>query len=84
MRCVCAIRQIKKKEGKEVGKDDFQTACSAACTSGSMVFGDVNNKETMVSQLTMDDRAFGVLEEIHTLPSVSYLTRVINNEEIKA
>src|SRR5690606_37196723 len=35
-----------KREGREVGVGEFSTACSAACTSGAMVFGDVNNKES--------------------------------------
>ena len=69
-----------KKEGKEVGKDDFQTACSAACTSGSMVFGDVNNKESDVAQLLEDDRMYHLLESIGTKPNVMYHVKVRNDK----
>ena len=69
-----------KKEGKEVGKDDFQTACSAACTSGSMKFGDVNNKESDVAQLLEDDRMYHLLESIGTKPNVMYHVKVRNDK----
>ena len=34
-----------KRDGREIKDGEFQTACSAACSSGAMVFGDVNDKE---------------------------------------
>jgi molybdopterin-containing oxidoreductase family iron-sulfur binding subunit len=34
-----------QKEGREVVDGEFQTACSNACSTGAMVFGDVNDKE---------------------------------------
>jgi molybdopterin-containing oxidoreductase family iron-sulfur binding subunit len=33
-----------KREGREVNVDEFETACSSACSTGAMVFGDINNK----------------------------------------
>jgi molybdopterin-containing oxidoreductase family iron-sulfur binding subunit len=69
-----------KKEGKEVGKDDFQTACSAACTSGAMIFGDVNNAESDVAQLLEDDRMYHLLESIGTKPNVMYHVKVRNDK----
>ncbi|WP_353168043.1 TAT-variant-translocated molybdopterin oxidoreductase [Flavobacterium sp.] len=69
-----------KKDGKEVGKDDFQTACSAACTSGAMIFGDVNNKESDVAQLIEDDRMYHLLESIGTKPNVMYHVKVRNDK----
>jgi Fe-S-cluster-containing dehydrogenase component len=69
-----------KKEGKEVGKDDFQTACSAACTSGAMIFGDVNNAASDVAQLLEDDRMYHLLESIGTKPNVMYHVKVRNDK----
>jgi molybdopterin-containing oxidoreductase family iron-sulfur binding subunit len=34
------------KEGREVKVDDLKKACSNACSTGAMVFGDVNNTES--------------------------------------
>jgi Fe-S-cluster-containing dehydrogenase component len=79
--CVQKIQAGKldaKKENRLLADGDVKSACQTACPTHAITFGDVNNKETAVHKLTMDDRAFGVLEEIHTMPSVSYLTRVRN------
>jgi Fe-S-cluster-containing dehydrogenase component len=32
-----------KRDGREIKDGEFQTACSAACGSGAMVFGDIND-----------------------------------------
>ncbi len=68
-----------KREGRAVSKDEFQTACSAACSSGSMVFGDVNDKESVVAKLVEDDRMYHLLEHIGTKPNVFYHVKVRNN-----
>ena len=51
--------------------------------SNAIAFGDRNNKESEVAKLYTDERAFGVIEEIHTMPNVFYLTQVRNREEEK-
>ncbi len=35
-----------KLEGRPVKDGEFDTACSNACETGAMVFGDVNDKES--------------------------------------
>jgi molybdopterin-containing oxidoreductase family iron-sulfur binding subunit len=72
-----------KKEGRAVRKDEFNDACacSAACSSGSMVFGDVNNPEDPVTPLVEDKRAFHVLDYIGTKPNVVYQVKVRNTNE---
>ena len=67
-----------KKEGREVGVDEFETACSAACSTGAMVFGDVNNKEDLVSELAEDKRMYHLLESVGTRPNVFYHVKVRN------
>ncbi|AWA29524.1 quinol:cytochrome C oxidoreductase [Flavobacterium magnum] len=67
-----------KREGREVKKDEFETACSAACSSGAMVFGDVNNKESKVAELAQDDRMYHLLEHVGTKPNVFYHVKVRN------
>ncbi|MBL0309952.1 MAG: TAT-variant-translocated molybdopterin oxidoreductase [Bacteroidetes bacterium] len=66
---------------KEYG--DIHTACQTACPTNAITFGDRNNKESEVSKKFADERAFGVIEEIHTMPNVLYLTQVRNREEEK-
>jgi molybdopterin-containing oxidoreductase family iron-sulfur binding subunit len=70
-----------KREGRPVADDEFQTACSSACPTGSMVFGDVNDKESVVADLIEDDRTYHLLAEIGTKPNVMYHLKVRNTEE---
>jgi Fe-S-cluster-containing dehydrogenase component len=57
---------------------DVKTACQQSCPTGAIVFGDLNDPTSEVAKLFRDDRAFTVLEEVKTLPSVSYMTKVNN------
>lgn len=67
-----------KREGREVKTDEFATACSAACSSGSIKFGDVNNKKTEIAKLVEDERSYHLLEHVGTKPNVVYQVKVRN------
>ena len=67
-----------KREGRAVKANEFETACSAACTSGAMVFGDVNDNESDITELATSDRAYHLLEHIGTKPNVFYHVKVRN------
>ncbi len=70
-----------KKEGRAVKANEFKTACSQACSTGAMVFGDINNPEDTVAKLKEDKRAFYVLDYIGTKPNVVYQVKVRNTSE---
>ena len=67
-----------KKEGRAINSNEFDVACSAACSSGAMVFGDVNDKESDVAKLYDGDRRYHLLEHIGTKPNVFYQVKVRN------
>jgi len=69
-----------KREGRTVAKGEFNDACacSAACSSGAMVFGDVNDKEDAIVALKEDDRMYHLLEHVGTKPNVFYQVKVRN------
>lgn len=69
-----------KNEGRAVAKGEFNNACacSAACGTGAMVFGDVNEKDSEIAKLVADDRAYHLLEHIGTKPNVVYQVKVRN------
>ncbi|MFY0483191.1 TAT-variant-translocated molybdopterin oxidoreductase [Flavobacterium sp. PLA-1-15] len=69
-----------KREGRPVAKGEFHNAvaCSAACSSGAMVFGDVNDKEDAIVALKEDDRMYHLLEHVGTKPNVFYQVKVRN------
>jgi molybdopterin-containing oxidoreductase family iron-sulfur binding subunit len=67
-----------KRAGRPVEDGEFQTACSAACGNGAMVFGDINDKSSKIAELKEDDRAYHLLEHVGTKPNVVYQTKVRN------
>jgi MoCo/4Fe-4S cofactor protein with predicted Tat translocation signal len=67
-----------KRDGRVIKDGEFQTACSNACTSGAMVFGDVNDKGSKVAKLAEDKRAYHLLDHIGTKPNVVYHVKVRN------
>ena len=67
-----------KNEGRVIVDGEFQTACSSACSTGAMVFGDVNDTESQVAELAEDERMYHLLEHVGTKPNVFYHVKVRN------
>lgn len=70
-----------KRDGRVIKDGEFQTACSAACSSGAMVFGDINDHDSKVAALKEDDRMYHLLEHVGTKPNVFYHVKVRNTNE---
>ncbi|RNC91876.1 MAG: 4Fe-4S dicluster domain-containing protein [Allomuricauda sp.] len=72
-----------KREGRPVAKGEFNDACacSAACSSGAMRFGDLNEEGSVIAQLAEDDRAYHLLEHVGTKPNVFYHVKVRNTDK---
>jgi molybdopterin-containing oxidoreductase family iron-sulfur binding subunit len=75
-----ASRPLKSGENDEW---DVQTACQQACPTNAIVFGNANDKNSAVTQMRVNNklRTFHSLEQLHTLPNVSYLAKVRNRDE---
>ena len=73
-----ATKRKAEIEGHAVSEGEFQTACSNACSSGAMIFGDVNDAESKVAKLAADDRSYHLLEHVGTKPNVVYHVKVRN------
>ncbi len=67
-----------KRDGRVIKDGEFQTACSSACSTGAMVFGDINDKESKVASLKEDKRMYHLLEHVGTKPNVIYHVKVRN------
>jgi molybdopterin-containing oxidoreductase family iron-sulfur binding subunit len=79
--CVQRIQEKKleaKKEGRLLGGDEVKTACQQSCPGDAIVFGNMLDPESEISKVMKNPRTYQLLEQIHTLPSVSYVTRVRN------
>ncbi|WP_353776846.1 TAT-variant-translocated molybdopterin oxidoreductase [Winogradskyella sp. 3972H.M.0a.05] len=70
-----------KREGRPLKDGELKTACSAACSSGAMTFGDINDKDSKVAHLHEDKRMYHLLEHVGTKPNVMYQTKVRNTTE---
>jgi molybdopterin-containing oxidoreductase family iron-sulfur binding subunit len=83
-KCSLCIQRIQlgkleaKKDSRMLTDGEFTTACAQACGSNAIVFGDVNNPKSEVSHLKQEGRAYHLLEEVGTQPSVFYQTKVRN------
>jgi len=79
-----AKKESRPLKSGENGEFDVKTACQQACPTDAIVFGNVNDKQSAIYQHRADnqDRLFYVIEMIHTLPNVSYLAKVKNNDEM--
>ena len=73
-----------KKEGRKVKKGEFNDACAcaAACSTGAMVFGDVNESQDDIVSMREDKRAYRLLEHLGTDNNVVYQVKVRNTEEV--
>jgi MoCo/4Fe-4S cofactor protein with predicted Tat translocation signal len=79
--CIQKIQEIKldaKKSGTKVADKDAQTACSLACSTNAIVFGDSNDESHVISKLKDNSRKYDLLEHLNTAPSVFYQTKIRN------
>jgi MoCo/4Fe-4S cofactor protein with predicted Tat translocation signal len=67
-----------KRDGRVIKDGEFQTACSNACSTGAMKFGDINDTESKVTELLEDSRMYHLLEHVGTKPNVIYHVKVRN------
>ncbi|MCL4281644.1 MAG: TAT-variant-translocated molybdopterin oxidoreductase [Flavobacteriales bacterium] len=82
--CVQRIQAGKldaKKEGRPVRDGEIETACSSACPTNAIVFGDLNDAGSQVRAEHDSARSYLMLEEIGTAPNVNYLVKVRNKPE---
>lgn len=83
-KCSMCVQRIQEKKleaklaGRMIEDGEIKTACQQSCPGNAIVFGDLNNPESKISKLFKDKRNYHLLEELHTLPSVGYLTKVRN------
>ncbi|MFD2245757.1 TAT-variant-translocated molybdopterin oxidoreductase [Pontibacter ruber] len=70
-----------KRENRRPKDGEIVTACAQSCPTDAIVFGDMLDPESRISQILVreqGERAFHVLEEINTQPNVTYLTKIRN------
>ena len=77
--CVQRIRGAQdqaKDDNRSVGDGDITPACAQTCPAQAIVFGDLNDPSSRVSQVSEDARAYHVFSALNTRPAVAYLKKV--------
>jgi molybdopterin-containing oxidoreductase family iron-sulfur binding subunit len=75
-----------KRENRMLDDSDVKTACQEACPADAITFGNANNPNSELSRVRQsnDGRIFYTLEQLHTLPNVSYLAKVRNSPALSS
>jgi molybdopterin-containing oxidoreductase family iron-sulfur binding subunit len=85
--CVQRINEAKiesEKQNRAVRDGEILTACQAACPARAIVFGNINDKASVVAKLEDEPRNYALLGELNTRPRTTYLAAVRNpNPEIE-
>jgi molybdopterin-containing oxidoreductase family iron-sulfur binding subunit len=78
-KCTFCIQRIHsaedkaKSEGRAIRDGEFTTACAQACPANAITFGRIDDPNSVVTQAAMTSRGRHLLEELGTLPRVTYL-----------
>jgi molybdopterin-containing oxidoreductase family iron-sulfur binding subunit len=85
--CVQRINHARvaaKLEDRQIRDGEILTACQSACPTDAIVFGDINDPNSRVSQLKKSPLNYGLLAELNTRPRTTYLAIVRNpNTELE-
>jgi molybdopterin-containing oxidoreductase family iron-sulfur binding subunit len=82
-KCTMCVQRIiagkdrAKDEKRPVRDGDIQTACQQTCPTQAITFGNLKDEQSGATKLTHSPRAYHVLEEIGTRPSITYLRKVV-------
>jgi molybdopterin-containing oxidoreductase family iron-sulfur binding subunit len=69
----------KDANGRPKIKDgEIVTACQAACPTGAIVFGDINDEESAVLRWKAEAHGYGLLAELNTMPRTTHIAQVRN------
>ncbi len=99
-KCTFCVQRIQagkleaRKESRRPEDGEINTACASSCPSEALVFGDMKDPNSRISQLlkierkdkmamAKEPRAFHALEELRVMPNVWYLTKIRNKDESK-
>jgi len=79
--CIQRINEVKNRaraEGRPVQDGEIRLACQQSCPTDAIVFGDLNDPDSRIAQMTKRARHFRLLEEMNFRPTVGYLTKIRN------
>ncbi len=83
--CMQRIREVENRAalegGREINDGEIVPACEQSCPAEAIVFGNVRDPNSRVSQVISSERTYRALDEIvNTQPAVHYLKKVTFHE----
>jgi molybdopterin-containing oxidoreductase family iron-sulfur binding subunit len=78
---ITAGRIHSEKENRKIRDGEVRTACQESCPTEAIVFGDVSDPNSRVSQLKRQQRNYALLADLNTRPRTTYLAAVRNPNE---
>jgi len=82
-KCSFCVQRIKKahnqakNENRKIQDKEVMPACVQTCPSNALVFGNFLDKNSAISTLARDSRAYQVLGYLNTKPAVIYLKKMV-------
>ncbi len=86
-KCTYCVQRITRgrieaeKQGRRIRDGEVVTACQAACPTGAIVFGDLNDEKSAVSRAKASPLAYDLLAELNTRPRTGYEGRLTNRNK---
>ncbi len=83
-KCTYCVQRINvarieaEKENRHIRDGDVVTACQAACPTGAIVFGNINDPHSRVARLRGEPLHYSLLAELNTRPRTTYLAKLRN------
>ncbi len=89
-KCTYCVQRINERridaerEDRKINDTELQTACQQSCPAGAIIFGNINDPNSKVSNLKAQARNYSLLGELNTRPRTTYLAEVRNpNPELE-
>jgi len=83
-KCTYCVQRIRRaviaaeRERRPVADGEIVTACQAACPSGAIMFGDLNDPRSEVRRWKSQPQDYGLLAGLNTEPRTTYLAALKN------
>jgi len=83
-KCTYCVQRITRarieseKEGRRIRDGEVITACQAACPTGAIAFGDLNDPQSAINERKRSPLGYDLLAELNTRPRTSYEGRLTN------
>jgi anaerobic selenocysteine-containing dehydrogenase/Fe-S-cluster-containing dehydrogenase component len=72
-----------KDENRLIRDGEIKPACAQTCPTNAIIFGNLLDKDSEVSKLSKNPRAYRPIEEYNTRSAITYLQKVVKDEFVK-